>query len=104
MIIEILLCILVSCVIWFFVFQIRLMCDNKKILKDIANKIEKQNKKFFIDGKEFDIKKELFSQSPKVPKVPEPTLTTKRKSIIKKSPNLLSRMMGSLKNLNLDLK
>lgn len=77
------------------------MLENNKMLKDIVNKIEKQNKRFFMDGKECDIKKELKSQSPKDPKS---TLITKRKSIIKKSPNLFSRMISFLKNLNLDLK
>jgi len=101
MILEIILSILVFCALWFFIFKIKLMLENNKMLKDIVNKMEKQSKKLFMDGKEFDIKKELKSQSPKDPRL---ALTTKRKSIIKKSPNLLSRMIGSVKNLNFDLK
>ena len=58
-IIEIFLIILVFCAMWFFIFYIKLILDNKKILKDIVKKMEKQNKRFFQDGKEFDLKKEL---------------------------------------------
>lgn len=92
MIIEILLSILVSCVVWFFIFQIKLMYDTKKILKDIVKKIEKQNKKFFNDGKEVNIKKELISQSPKVSKKPI------------KPPNLFQKIIGFIINRNWDLK
>ena len=100
MIIEILLSILVFCTIWFFIFKIKLLFDNKKILKDIANKIEKQNKRFFIDGKEVNLikelklqrvpkappGKELKLQTPKVPKAPKKQeKPKKKKGRIKKS-------------------
>ena len=51
--------------VWFLIFKLKLMIDSRRILKDIDKKLERQNKKFFNDGNEVDLKKELALQGPK---------------------------------------
>ncbi len=68
MILEVLLFSLLFCVIWFFIFRIKLIKDKKKLLKEAIKKIRKQDKKFIYDGKEIDLKKEvdLAIKTPKI--------------------------------------
>lgn len=57
------------------------MCGNKKMLKDIVNKMEKQDKKFFSDGKEVNLKKEL-----NLKKLPVEVQKKQSKKLVKKCP------------------
>lgn len=59
MIAEIIFSIFAFCLIWFIIFKVKLKHEQKNLLKDIAGKLEKQNKKFFNDGKEVNLKKDL---------------------------------------------
>ncbi len=59
MILEILFAIPTFIFIWFFIFKIKLKYDKKKLIKDLPKKLEKQNKKFYSDGKEVDLKEIL---------------------------------------------
>ena len=56
---EIIFSLFMFCMLWFVIFKFKLMYDKKKKLKNIPEKIEKQNKRFFSDGKEVNLKKEL---------------------------------------------
>lgn len=56
-IIEAIFIIIVFSLIWFLILKFKLILDDKKKLNGIVEKIEKQNKRFFIEGKELDLKK-----------------------------------------------
>lgn len=58
-ILEILVIGIMCCLLWLLIFKFLLKFHKNKILKDIANKIEKQANKFIYDGKEVDLKKEM---------------------------------------------
>jgi len=65
---EITFSVLMFGVTWFAIFKLKLIYDNKKPLKNIEQKIEKQNKKFVIDGKPIDLIKELKLKTKEVDK------------------------------------
>ncbi len=58
-ILEIVFTFIISCLIWFVVFKVMRNLEGKKLMNNIITGIEKQDKKFFTDGKEVDLKKEL---------------------------------------------
>jgi len=74
---EIIFSMIIFCIIWFVIFKTKLDYDKKKILKDIANKIELQNNKFFSDGKEFDLNSIIKGNVKEVKKVDEVKKTKK---------------------------
>jgi hypothetical protein len=59
MILELLFAIPIFILIWFIIFKVKLKYDKAKLLKDLPEKIRKQDKKFYSDGKEIDLKKSL---------------------------------------------
>ena len=60
---EIILSIIVFCIIWFVIFKLKLIYDEKKIRKNINKKIDNQkNKEFIIDGKKVKLSKEIQSK------------------------------------------
>ena len=58
-IVEIIFSLIMFCALWFIIFKFMLKYASKKILKDIVEKMEKQNKKFYTDGKEVNLKEKL---------------------------------------------
>jgi len=56
---EIIFSIIAFCVSWFLIFKFRLLWLEKNKYKNIVEKMEKQEKKFIIDGKNVDIKEQL---------------------------------------------
>ena len=56
---EIIFSIILFCALWFFIFKFVLKYEDKKNLKNIVKKMEDQDKKIFIEGKEFSIKEKL---------------------------------------------
>ena len=58
-VIEIVFAVICFLIMWFFIFKLMLKIEVKKILKNMPNKLEEQEKKFFVKGKEIDLKKTL---------------------------------------------
>ena len=77
MILEALLFSLLFCVIWFFIFRIKLLKDKKKILENAKEKIRKQDKTFIYDGKEIDLNKEIDLAEQPLP-IPKPKNSIKK--------------------------
>ena len=74
MIVIILFATFMFCAIWFIIFKTKIIYDKNKQLENIAEKMEKQNNKFFVDGKELDLKQKL--------ELPE-NYYSQRKSLVK---------------------
>lgn len=72
--------------LWFMIFKLLLKIDKKNPLKDIAKKIEKQDKKFYNDGKEVNLKEQIGL----IPKPEEPKPKEKKSflSIFKRKKKL----------------
>lgn len=59
-IVEIIVSVILFCIIWFIIFKIKLIYDEKMMNKNLIDKIEKQKDKgFIIDGKNAKIPKEF---------------------------------------------
>jgi len=52
-------------IIWFVIFKIVLIYQKKNLFKNIPDKLEKQNKRFFNDGREVNFKELLGKESEK---------------------------------------
>jgi len=83
MIFEILFAIPVFIIIWYFIFKIKLMLSMKNLTKNILEKLEKQEEKFYDGKKEVKIKelleeKETEVSDPIVPEVEEEQATTNK--------------------------
>lgn len=82
---EIIFAIIVFIALWFAIFKFILIYQSNNILKNIEEKIDKQNKRFFMDGKEVDLKKQIGISSNSV------TSPGKKKAITKKeNPSLVT--------------
>ncbi len=73
-------------IIWFVVFKVILIYQKRNLFKNIPEKLEKQDKRFFNDGKEVNFKELLGKEATKkevveevkeepIPKEPEETIT-----------------------------
>lgn len=51
--------LIMFCVIWFLIYKFKLIIAEKKKVKNIKEKIEKQEEIFFSGGDKIDLKKEL---------------------------------------------
>ena len=56
---EIIFSLIMFMAIWFTIFKFVMIYQGRKKLKKLVEKIEKQDKEVFIDGKKFDIKEAL---------------------------------------------
>jgi len=59
MILEIIFSIPVFIFIWYMIFKVIMKVQKKKLFVDIPGKMEKQQKKFYNDGKEVNVKQLL---------------------------------------------
>ena len=51
MILELILSIPVFIIVWFVIFRVVIVLENRRLLKNLPKKLEKQNKKFYDEIK-----------------------------------------------------
>ena len=66
---EIILCIISFCLIWYLIFKMKLAYDTKKILENIAEKIDQQKQDFFSKNQKKDLKEKLQNRNKNNPKI-----------------------------------
>lgn len=85
---EVVFCLIAFFVIWYFVFKILLMYEEKKLLKNLNKSLEKQEgKKFVIEGRIVNMGKEEPGEEEVIEPIKEKpkTVKTSRKKVVKKS-------------------
>ena len=65
-IVEIIFSIILFCIIWFIIFKVKLIYDEKMMKKNLIDNIkEQEDKEFIIDGKKIKISKKFNEEKPK---------------------------------------